>query len=184
MRFLLEEQLEQFIIDYKDNIHEKGLPKFYKHTIRQVALPSEKIVDILTYEIVDDTLNFRIIELKKEAVYTDAIIQVMNYFATIGLATNNTFSKVNADMILIGGDISSSTLFLSKYIKNMGIYKYELGLNGITFKKQSILDLKFRKHSKGENWCNSLANPLIWEGFLCTQEEYDKCVTPLTKLII
>ena len=81
MTALSEEQLETFIYDYRDRIHEKGFPKFYEHTVRQFALPNKKIIDLLTWEIKDNTLSLRIIELKKDFVLNDSIIQIMGYFA-------------------------------------------------------------------------------------------------------
>ncbi len=165
MTFLTEEQLESFIYDNRDKIHEKGLPKFYQNTIRQFRLPNNKIIDLFTYEVKDNVLYFRVIELKKELVWVDTITQALGYTAFVNVLTDFCFTEVRPEFILVGSQINNLALACTHFLdKFLSIYDYQLKYEGILFSKKEYQQCI---HKNSYDFCNLLKTEnSIYEGFL------------------
>lgn len=61
----LETDIEQIIFDNRNDLHNRGFIKFLKNTNRQHRLPSGKIIDLITFQVDDDAIRFKVIELKR-----------------------------------------------------------------------------------------------------------------------
>jgi hypothetical protein len=161
MKFLTEDQLEELIYEYRNDIHERGLPKFYTNTIRQFVLPNKKVIDLFTYEIIDNELYFRIIELKKDFIWVDAFIQIIGYFATVKALSDTKFSNIHYDLVLAGEGINVIPLaVLNLFHGNVKVYTYDLTYEGIRFTEQ-IYEPK--ESNKSLELYSYLLNPSIDE---------------------
>lgn len=163
MTFITEEQLESFIYENRNRIHEKGLPKFYEHTIRQFVLPNKKKIDLFSFEIKEDVFYCRIFELKKEQVWIDAIAQVLGYGAFVSVLTQMAFTEVKIELILIGSNATEMVLASLPFIPQLSIYNYSFGYDGILFEKK---DSGLWVHSSMENFCNFLYGKLGEKDYL------------------
>src|SRR5579871_3922858 len=102
MNDFLEKTLEDIIYDHKEIIHERGFSKFYKNTERQFRLPNGQIIDLFTFEIMDDILYFKIIELKRLELNLSSIWQIYSYFQFIWEQCVNRYKDVKYELILAG----------------------------------------------------------------------------------
>lgn len=129
-----ERQLEDLMFEHADELHERGFIKFHKHIRRQVTLPSGLIIDLISFEVIDNALKFKLIELKRDVINWDALVQLNNYFTEIADCIFNHFDVVEWELILVGSDIdvrfSALSESLSKHVK---MYLYSIGFNGISF---------------------------------------------------
>lgn len=159
MTLFTEEQLESLIFDNKDKVHEKGLPKFYKHTIRQFILPSKKIIDLFTFEVRDDVLYFRIIELKRDMIFNDSFMQILGYYSTVMRCLGKSFLSVRFDLVLVGYEINSSCSVLSDLMKDyLSVYMYNFDYTGMSFVKH-IHDMTDWKEE--DSFSNFILSPII-----------------------
>lgn len=130
----LERTLEQIIYSHRETIHEYGLPKMYKNTLRQFKLPSGKIIDLLSFDIKDNVFNCLIFELKKENVDENTVIQAYNYLFELSALFNKQFFGWEAKIILIGSMIKPMPI-LNSIDFQVELYNYEYKIDGIKFKK-------------------------------------------------
>jgi hypothetical protein len=133
-----EKDLEAMIMENLPTMKDRGLPIFYKNTRNQVPLILDGICDILTWEIVNDKLFIRFIELKRHEVDIPALFQSIKYYQNSFLLRKSffDFSQVFADIVLIGSERSDNLEELTYLnITNLSVYKYDFGFNGLFFNK-------------------------------------------------
>lgn len=131
----LEKTLEEIVFENKDTVKDRGFMSFYQHTFRQYYLPSGKKIDIFSYEIVDNILYFRIVELKKECLNYAAFKQIMVYFFEVLEHTLGHFSKVEGKLTLVGKILDTDAFLLSENGGLLEFYLYKYTYDGIYFKK-------------------------------------------------
>lgn len=128
-----EKDLETMIMDNRSIISERGLSIFYKNTDRQVKVPLGGIIDIFTWEISENTLFARVIELKKDEISMVALVQALDYYECVSY-NRMLFDKVSIEIILIGSVIKDDLKFLKNMeIPNLSLYTYDFGFNGLFF---------------------------------------------------
>lgn len=157
----LEKTLEDIIFENYKTIKNVGLPVMYSNIQRQFVLPSGKIIDLITWEIVDGTLSLNIIELKRKTGNYSSLSQLLNYVNEVVCHTVGRFSKIDIKCIVVCKEIDrdfSNILLINP--QNLFIYTYKYDINGISFKLfDESLDLIMRLNEYG-------ASPMIEKDFL------------------
>ncbi len=130
-----EHDLEQLIYDQRFTIHERGFPRFYANTKRQFRLPNGKVIDIFTWEVVDDCLRYKIIELKKDWLTGRSLAQLANYYVWIKTFLTGNFRKIEPELILVGYSSDANLLDLVEMGIKVSTYHYNWNEDGLTFQK-------------------------------------------------
>lgn len=131
----LERTLEDIVFERRDNVHEKGLPIFYKNAARQVRLRCGKVMDIFTWEINENILTARIIEFKREEIKEAAYWQALDYFMELWADTLSHFDNYNVEIILIGTKISEKVEIAMMTSNMVRAFTYEYGFDGVEFRE-------------------------------------------------
>ena len=136
MNAFYEKTLEEIIFEKIEMVADKGLNIFYKNTVRQLKV-DKYIFDMFTWEIKDDILFCRIIELKKEGLNREHLNQVLSYtYGFYGICLG-FFKKVELEAILIGTKIIDPCITHTQSISNiLRIFEYYYGFDGIFFKEK------------------------------------------------
>ena len=133
MNDFFEKTLEDMIFEKRNSIDEKGLNVFYKNSMRQVYLPCGKKIDILTWEIDNDTIYARIIEIKREKIDEKAFWQSIEYYSELLTALSGYFKEYNLEVVLIGTGCSLN-IRNAQHISNiLRVFEYSYGFDGIMF---------------------------------------------------
>lgn len=155
---LSEKSLETMIYEYRETIFERGFVHFYKNTERQFRLPCNFIIDLFTYEVKDNVLYYKIIELKKAELTMEAVFQIVQYFLWIWEYTENQYERVEWELILVGDDMDAEVWYLTHLEPRISFYEYKFGYDGLFFNKKptEISHIgeelkKFRSESLAEN---------------------------------
>lgn len=155
-----EKNLETMIFKNRHTIHERGFIKFYANTERQFRLPNGLIIDIFTYEVIDDVLFFKIIELKVTAMTPDAIFQLIRYFSFLHVYTQDQFKNVKWELILVGCDHTEHSLDIMGLGIKISFYEFEFGFNGLFFKREPCEELDFNDGKFGEFSSEEIVNSI------------------------
>lgn len=143
---ILEKEIEE-IVFLADNelLSKKGL-RLYKHKLSQVNFGDYGIADIITWRVIRDslsrTINFQVVELKKELIDVNTLMQACRYATAIKEIMSNynlLGTQISIEIVLIGKKIqlNGDFVFLANFVHNLEIYKYEISLeDGITFDRQ------------------------------------------------
>lgn len=141
-----EKTLEDIIIENKDKISERGFPAFYQNVVRQFKLPSGKIIDILSFMIVEDILMVKIFELKRDEIKIDGLCQISDYAYEFFCFTFPHFSNVQIDKFIVGSDASKEVISINDLQIGIELYLYKYTINGLFFKKfESIMNTEHPK---------------------------------------
>jgi hypothetical protein len=150
MNDFFEKTLEDMIYENRDSIKDKGLDIFYKNTIRQFEITANKF-DMFTWEIVEDTLFCRIIELKRDKLTYDNVFQILEYNAILMCAMFGYFKIIKMELILIGSVIPSQIVNITHISNIFRLFKYDYTINGI----------KFTEHGKKYDVVNEMVLNLV-----------------------
>ncbi len=137
MSNFLEKTLEDIVMSNLDKMPSKGLDIFYKNTVNQMAFKAG-IVDIFTWEEVDNVLYCRIIELKKDCIDEGAFWQVFNYKVDLFLFICKDYGyikDIKIDIVLIGSSFKENVELIS-YYAGLKLYKYVYDIDGIVFEEK------------------------------------------------
>ena len=146
---ILEKEIETLIYESHiidpNSLRERGLD-IYGHILRQVNLGVYGVADIIAFDWVQrsswgrNCLNIQIIELKKDVVDVNSLMQAGRYAVGVERFLSKGFNLSNTDIdisiILIGKTIqlSGDFVFLLSSLPNVSAYEYRLCMKkGITF---------------------------------------------------
>lgn len=129
----MEQTLESIIMDNLSLVQQRGFPDFYSNTIRQLRLPTGKVCDVFSYHIIDNEFNFKLFELKKGYLGVSSLFQVLGYCKTIIEHVHSIFEKINAEVFLVGQDVSSEIFDLFSWGINVTIVTFDYKIDGIHF---------------------------------------------------
>lgn len=133
MGTFLEKTLEDIIFENRGQIHEKGFCKLYENCERQFVLPSLKKIDILSWEVRDEVLYAKIIELKRNICDEIAFWQGVGYYAEFMPKVINHFKECHIDLVLCGSDYSSQVWDLCFFDIPLEIFTYKYAWDGVRF---------------------------------------------------
>lgn len=133
MNDFFEKTLEDIIFEKRNTIDEKGLNVFYKNSMRQVYLPCGKKIDILTWEIDNDTIYARIIEIKREKIDEKAFWQSVEYYSELLAALGGYFKEYNLEIVLIGTGCNQNVKGAQHISNIVRVFEYRYGFDGIVF---------------------------------------------------
>lgn len=128
-----EATLESMIMDSPDVVQVRRFPQIYKVLKNQFRLPTGKICDIITFEIVDNRLSVKIFELKREELSLSALKQLMDYGETVVRYTDKQFNSVNIELYLVGYNFDAEIFTLFSWGVNVGLITYQYKADGIHF---------------------------------------------------
>lgn len=143
---ILEKEIEE-IVFLADNelLSKKGL-RLYKNKLSQVNFGDYGIADIITWRVIKNNscriINFQVIELKKELIDVNTLMQASRYATAIREIMsqfNLLNTKISIEIVLIGKKVQiiGDFVFLANFVHNLDIYEYKISLDhGITFNKQ------------------------------------------------
>lgn len=135
MNDFLEKNLEDIIYDNQNDISKRGFNEILQITERQFRLPSGKIIDLLTLDIVGDVLCVNIIELKKGVIDSAAFFQGLNYYNEFLSIVLGCFADVKAELILVGNSATQEIRDLLPLNAPVVPYLYKYDYDGIYFTK-------------------------------------------------
>lgn len=136
-----------------------GLPQFYSNTSTQVRLHNGKIMDILTWEIKNETdFYFRLFELKKGVINRDAYFQAADYYSEFICSTSAYFTSVKGEIILVGDELEDDVFRAMSMSNNVRGFVYNLGFGGLIFKERGLMHsdliIGLEKVYKEESLCD------------------------------
>jgi len=143
MRFL-EKDLENIIYETNNEIlREKGL-NIYGKKFRQVRLSHYGVADLVTVERYGQSLHICLIELKKDTISVDTLIQSLRYIKGIKhyLRKRGFHKNVSFTIKLCGSSISNLRELslicshVSSGVELVDLYTYDFKIDGIIFKDQ------------------------------------------------
>lgn len=144
MKDFFEQNLEDIIFDNRHEIHERGFCEMGKVNFRQFTLPSTKRIDIISYSACgyDDYVN--VIELKRDVVDQDALLQAIGYVSELK-ASFVSLNKVLWQITLVGRSFRPIPLidFLNTDIQIVA-FTYNYDIDGIRFTPIEISSPKHR----------------------------------------
>ena len=136
----LERDLEDIIFETENELLSSRGLEIYGKKIRQKSLLPYGIADLISYRRFDGSLIIQIIELKKDLIGVDALLQAVGYARAIDryLKARNFNFKYWFDIVLIGYkiDIKSNFCYISSVFPNVKTYTYKIGFDGVTFDSQ------------------------------------------------
>jgi len=166
-----ERDLEDVIFNAPANkLKERGLDSYLynAHTYRQLTIGNYGIADIIQFKresepyyeghtlCYDPYLNINVIELKKNLINVDTLLQAIGYCKGIlkFIESRNTFDiKSKFIITLIGKKIDTSNfVFLPEIINSndfwLNLYTYEYGFDGIRFINHDNYSLTNNRYNK------------------------------------
>lgn len=129
----LEKTLETIIHESYDECIKRGFPELYANRKRQFNVPDIGFIDIFSFEIRDDILYCKIIELKREKLTDQCFWQLCKYHHSILCLTFRHFKEVKIELILVGNDLDSKIFHLADLNVDMRFIVYSYSATGITF---------------------------------------------------
>lgn len=163
MEGFTEKTIEDIIMTNLEKVVDRGFPTFYSNVKRQYRLPSGLIMDIFTWEVVDDVLYFKIIELKRRKIVFTDLWQICAYYVEVTGRTNFSFSEVRGEVILVGSCIDQEIRNVMSLGLSVDIYKYSYDFNGINFYKwekvNSWESFSVENNPDNESFCLGLESP-------------------------
>ena len=148
---VLEYEIEDLIYgslkNNPDRLRKKGLHLF-KNSIRQLNLGSYGIADLVCYHNSHSkegsVLNIQVVEIKKDYINADTIMQASRYVAGIRRLLDKRFNLKRTSLfftiVLIGREIqvSGDFVFLLDAFGEVSAYTYSIDLDeGVKFQRQS-----------------------------------------------
>ena len=148
MRFL-ESDLEDIIWsnlqdeEGVENLIDRGLePIYYTRNIyRQLRIGNYGIADIVYGHVFNDKIYVTVVELKKDSINCDSVIQSMRYVKGVRSYLRKRFPKrdVYVDTILIGKSVNTSDwVYLLDYMSNIHVYTYDYRIDGLHFEYEEM----------------------------------------------
>ena len=145
----LEKDLENLLLEANDELlDERGLcTELGVNKRNQVYLGNYGTCDIIgwrrwsedVYGKIYQGLDITIVELKKDLIDIDAILQVIRYTKGVEqyLKKRKIKDRYKIKPVLIGKrvDLETNACYLFDYIKNLDVYTYKYEINGIYFKE-------------------------------------------------
>lgn len=142
---ILEKEIEEIVFQSDNRILAKKGLFLNRHKLSQVNFGTYGIADIICWTVINEfgtrKLFFQVVELKKEVIDVNTLMQASRYVKAI----NEIFDKfnlenttINIEIILIGKTIQTNGdfVFLTDFVKNLKVYTYEIDLiDGINFKQ-------------------------------------------------
>jgi len=152
----LEKDLEYLLLEANDELlDERGLcTELGANKRNQVYLGNYGTCDIIgwrrwsedVYGKIYQGLDITIVELKKDLIDIDAILQVIRYTKGVEqyLKKRKIKDRYKINSVLIGKrvDLKSSACYLFDYIENLEVYTYKYEINGIYFNQEGEYELK------------------------------------------
>jgi hypothetical protein len=130
-----EATLEDMIINNIGFVQTRGFPDVFAKTSRQFRLPTGKVCDVLSYELVGNTLNCKIFELKRGELGVAALLQVVDYGADVARCSFFNYEKINIELYLVGSDINTELFTLYAWGVNVKIILFDYRVDGIHFEE-------------------------------------------------
>jgi hypothetical protein len=160
----LEKNLEDIIFENKTNLESRGLVNlFYEKTKRQVILPNGKKIDILTWEVRDNIIYARIIELKKDTIDESAFFQGLYYHEYFICAIGGYYDGYEIEVVFIGSNMYENVKTVFQITDCIRYIQYSYKHDGISFKEMTLnkSNMKFtfsicEKDDNTENFNNML----------------------------
>lgn len=165
-----EKTLEEIVFENRSIIHERGLPIFFKNSIRQMALSSGKRMDIFTWEINADMISARIIEFKREEFSESGYFQSVTYYMEVLMELVGHFKYANIEIVLIGTGFNNNVEAAINTSDAIIAYTYEYKFDGLFFRrynsgtkyiKQFMVDHLDNKLSDKHNFIETITNESI-----------------------
>jgi hypothetical protein len=128
-----EATLEDMVISNISFCQTRGFPDVYTNTSRQFQLPTGKRCDIFSYELIDDTLNCKIFELKRGKIDLAGLLQVIEYGVDVAKYSVWDLNKINIELYLVGSDINNELFNICAWGVNVNIITFEYKVDGIHF---------------------------------------------------
>jgi hypothetical protein len=136
-----EATLEDMVINNIGFVQTRGFPKVYDKTVRQFKFPTGRVCDVLSYEIVGNSLNCKIFELKRGELDISALLQVVNYGADVVRYSFFNFEKINIELYLVGSDVDTDLFTLCAWGTNVKIITFDYKVDGIHFEEWESLGI-------------------------------------------
>lgn len=137
---VLEKTIESWIYNNPQKCVEKGFPKFYKNIQNQYRLPSSKRIDIFTWEVREDALFFKIIELKRGEYGTSALSQAAEYLFEVLVQCLGHFSEIKYEIVLVGTEMDCSLDKVALVCTNVCFCRYLYDMDGVSFTYDYYVD--------------------------------------------
>jgi hypothetical protein len=131
----LEKKLEDLIFENRKSISSRGLDIFYPNAVRQLRIPEGLILDIFTWEIRDEILYGRIIELKREDIDERAYWQSINYWISLRIAVCGYFKDSEIEIVLIGTGSTINVRNAQHTSRIIRLFNYKYTFDGIVFEE-------------------------------------------------
>lgn len=133
----LEKTLEEMVFFNQEEAINRGFPEFYKNTKNQFRLPSGKIIDIFSFEIIDDVFYCKIFELKRDQINIQTAYQAIGYGREVAKLTGSYYKSKDIQLYLVGSDMDTEFFNLSSWGANFHAYVYQYKIDGIKFEAMS-----------------------------------------------
>jgi len=129
-----EKNLENFIVKEVNDAIIRGFSGIKNIVVSQLTLPTGKVPDIVSYSIIDNTLDVSIYELKKDELGISAAIQLIEYGQHFYESAVKCFDSVNIELFLVGDKLTKDMAYIFNWGVNIGYIKYLIDLqHGIRF---------------------------------------------------
>jgi hypothetical protein len=148
----LEKDLENLLLESSNNLlEERGLESLESNKLNQVYLGNYGTCDMITWEKVLTRINGRIhtwlnitvVELKKDLISIDAILQVIRYMKGVEQYLKKRNVAYNIKSVLIGKnvDLNTDACYIIDYVDLLDVYTYTYKIDGIFFDYQKDFGL-------------------------------------------
>lgn len=139
MKPFFEKDLEDLIMEHKDNIDERGFVPLFSNTVQQFILPSGKKIDILSYEKKDDDIIVYIIELKRGKTKIASLLQAYEYLdELLEILYGVGYGMIYASVILVGYE--NTPVPICKFLNCPALFfSYHYDIDGLKFTQQEVV---------------------------------------------
>lgn len=137
----LEKNLEDIVFETpNDKLHERGFFLFGEKK-RQVRIGNYGIADIITYFRRENKMFINVLELKKDKVSIETLLQAVNYVKGIKryLDRRACSFDISIRITLIGKEVDNSNSFcyFPDIFNNIDVFTYEYQFDGIFFHQET-----------------------------------------------
>jgi hypothetical protein len=145
---ILESEIEDLIsenlktIEGKNLLYRRGLHfvDIYDKFYRQVKLGNYGRLDLagVRYDYIDRSYNVSVIEIKKDEINTQTMLQAIRYCKGIESMFSKYQVEINFQIFLIGKSVCKNDFcYIPDFIHNVNLYTYKIDLqNGLSFNAQ------------------------------------------------